>query len=500
MHLHVQGMTFAFADAAPLVSDATFTLSAGWTGLVGPNGTGKTSLLRLLSGELQPTQGQVRLAPADLRVELCAQELAAPTSVIEEFAYAHERSAHRIRAVLHVSGFERWATLSPGERKRWQIGAALWSAPDLLLLDEPTNHLDQDARGWLSEALAAHRGIGVIVSHDRALLNQVTVQTLRLKDAALDLYAGAYDKARAEWELERAHARSQRGAAQARVQVIEQRVQQARVAQRGAAANRSAGKRMKNPNDSDARGILASTKAEWADATHGRKVEVLGRELQRAQHALSELRVTKELGSRVFAEFVPAPSAHIGFIEMQTMYAGAEPIFELPAITLQRDDRVWVKGPNGAGKSTFLRALVKQLRLPASELLYLPQELSRAEARSQLDSLRALDSGARGRVLNIVAGLGVDPDRLLISEQPSPGEARKLALALGFARSARALVLDEPDNHLDLPSIERLEAALVEYPGALYLVTHDRALAQRCTNQAYFIQAHQAMQVSTLGS
>jgi ATPase subunit of ABC transporter with duplicated ATPase domains len=90
-------------------------------------------------------------------------------------------------------------------------------------------------------------------------------------------------------------------------------------------------------------------------------------------------------------------------------------------------------------------------------------------------------------VLNIVAGLGVDPDRLLISEQPSPGEARKLCLALGFARKARALVLDEPENHLDLPSIERLEAALVEYPGALYLVTHDQTLALRCTNQTFTI-------------
>jgi ATPase subunit of ABC transporter with duplicated ATPase domains len=88
-------------------------------------------------------------------------------------------------------------------------------------------------------------------------------------------------------------------------------------------------------------------------------------------------------------------------------------------------------------------------------------------------------------VLNIVAGLGVDPDRLLVSAQPSPGEARKLLLALGFAKQARVLVLDEPENHLDLPAVERLEAALADYPGALYLVTHDEELAQRCTSQCY---------------
>jgi ATPase subunit of ABC transporter with duplicated ATPase domains len=487
MHVHVQALTFAFADAAPVVSDATFTLSAGWTGLVGPNGTGKTSLLRLLAAELRPLRGQVRRAPDDLRVALCAQELPEPSAGIEAFASAYEPTAYRVRGALRLTDFERWHTLSPGERKRWQIGAALWSEPDVLLLDEPTNHLDREARGWLREALALHRGIGVMVSHDRALLNEVTTETLRLVDAEVHVYSGAYDRASAEWELERAHARAERGAAQARVNVLQQRVQQARVAQRGAAANKNAGKRMRNQHDSDARGIMATTKAEWAEATHGRQVEVVGRELSRAQQTLAGLRVHKELGSRVLADYVPAPSAHIGFIEAQRLCAGDKPIVTLPAITLQREHRVWVTGPNGTGKSTLLAALVSQLRLPASEVLVLPQELSTTDARARMRELRALEPEARGRVLNIVAALGVDPDRLLRAEQPSPGEARKLLLALGFAHKARALVLDEPENHLDLPAIERLEAALVEYPGALYLVTHDETLASRCTTQIFEI-------------
>ncbi len=100
-----------------------------------------------------------------------------------------------------------------------------------------------------------------------------------------------------------------------------------------------------------------------------------------------------------------------------------------------------------------------------------------------------LDAEHRREARTIVASLGVDPDRLLLSEQPSPGEARKLLLALGFARQARALVLDEPENHLDLPSIERVEAALVEYPGALYLVTHDSQLARACTEQRWRLES-----------
>lgn len=485
MHLHVQEVTFAYADAAPIVANATFTLSPGWTGLVGANGAGKTSLLRLLAGELRPSSGQVRLAPETLRVELCAQELIEPGAALEALASSQERAAHRLRARLRLRDFERWSTLSPGERKRWQIGAALFGEPDVLLLDEPTNHLDAAGRAWLVGALRGYHGIGVIVSHDRALLNELTVQTLRLSDAALQLYAGAYDEARGRWELEQAHARTAREAAQARVHTIQGRMQQARVAQRGAAANKRTSKRMKDKNDSDARGIMASTKAEWADATHGRKVEVLGRELQRAEHELASLRAHKQLGSRVFAEYVPAPSVHVGFIEAHTLYAGDRPLIALPAITLQRDDRVLIAGPNGVGKSTFLRHLSAQLRLPEAERLLLPQELPPGAAKEKLRELRALDPERRGRVLNIVAGLGVDPDRLLLSEQPSPGEARKLCLALGFARKARALVLDEPENHLDLPAIERLEVALVEYPGALYLVTHDQTLAQRCTQRTF---------------
>lgn len=246
---------------------------------------------------------------------------------------------------------------------------------------------------------------------------------------------------------------------------------------------------MRGPKDSDARGILAQTKADWADATHGRKVEVVSRELARAEQDLAGLRVQKQLGSAVFAGFAPAPSYTIGFLEQRDLCAGDRTLVALPAITLHRDDRVWISGANGAGKSTLLRVLATQLRLAREDVLLLPQELPAPEAAQLLRSVRELGPHTRGRVLTIVASLGVDPDRLLVSEQPSPGEARKLLLALGFARQARALILDEPENHLDLPSIERLEAALADYPGALYLVTHDAALARGCTTVRWTLTA-----------
>jgi ATPase subunit of ABC transporter with duplicated ATPase domains len=148
---------------------------------------------------------------------------------------------------------------------------------------------------------------------------------------------------------------------------------------------------------------------------------------------------------------------------------------------------VHLRGPNGAGKTTLLRRLLDAAALPADRLRYLPQDLTRDDRRRALAEVRALDPHTRGRVLSLVAALGLDPDHVLASADPSPGEARKLLMALALGTHAWALALDEPTNDLDLPSIERVEGALADFPGALLLVSHDEHFAARITDQTWTI-------------
>src|SRR5690606_23617306 len=153
---------------------------------------------------------------------------------------------------------------------------------------------------------------------------------------------------------------------------------------------------------------------------------------------------------------------------------------DAPALTWGRDDRIWIAGRNGAGKTTLIEALLEGLRAPRERLLVLPQDLAEDDADAALAWLRDQEPEARARVLAVVATPRAAPERLLARARPSPGEARKLRIARGLGTCAWGLVLDERTNHLDLPSIERLEAALVGYPGAIVLVSHDEAFARAC--------------------
>jgi ATPase subunit of ABC transporter with duplicated ATPase domains len=502
LSLRAERLAFAYSDAAPVFSNVDLHLTPDWIGVVGPNGAGKTTFLRLVTGDLPPEAGRVRVEPDGARVVLCPQTVDSPEPAIREFARASDGLARRAQGALRLDPREvrRWETLSPGERKRWQIGAALAASPDILLLDEPTNHIDAEARELLIEALRSFRGIGLCVSHDRDLLNELTGATLRFYRGRADLYTGPYDEAKRTWEAEARGREEAYGRVQREERALRGRLGDVRRAQAEAEAMKSSSKQMKGPRDHDGRGMLRKFKVAKAEARLSRSVEVVRRKLEEVSSKASEFHFEKTLGRSIFVSYARSPSAFLFGLDAPEIRAGDKRVLGEVRLSVRREDRIRITGPNGSGKTTLVRALLRGARVPASKILYVPQEMGEGEERALIQRARALPPEERGRVMALVAALGVSPDRLLASERPSPGEARKLSIALGLGQHAWALVLDEPTNHMDLPSIERLEEALAEFPGALLLISHDHAFARRCTSTLWKLEGGEVKVSSAQGA
>jgi ATPase subunit of ABC transporter with duplicated ATPase domains len=163
-----------------------------------------------------------------------------------------------------------------------------------------------------------------------------------------------------------------------------------------------------------------------------------------------------------------------------------------PDLEIGGTSRLALTGANGLGKSTLIRHLLAHLRLPAEKLVSVPQEISAEDSRALLEAIKRLPNDERGRVMTTISRLGSRPGRLLESALPSPGEVRKLLLALGIVRGPHLIVMDEPTNHMDLPGIRCLEEALADCPCAMLLVSHDEAFLAGITATEWLLARDEA--------
>jgi ATP-binding cassette subfamily F protein uup len=493
----IDNLSIAFG-AEKLLDGASFQLEAGErVCLIGRNGTGKTTLLRLLADELHPDGGDIWRQPG-LRVATLAQELPADTTatvfeivaggleglgaLLAEYHEAAIQLAHaatpeamrkmeRLQHDLEARDGWRWqqrvetvisrlqlpadtplAELSGGWRRRVLLGRALVRDPDVLLLDEPTNHLDLETIQWLEDELLEFRGGLLFVTHDRALLQRLATRLLELDRGALTSWPGDYatflEKKAALLEVEARHnAKFDKNLAQEEVWI-----------RQGIKARRT--------------------------RNEGRVRALLDLREERRQRR-------EQLGKASFALEQAETSGKLVIEAQNVSYAWQdEPLIRDFSVRIMRGDRIGLIGPNGSGKTTLLNLLLGRLPPDAGQVRH-GTKLEIAyfdQLREQLDPEQTvLDSVAGGRETIEINGqrrhiIGYLGDFLFSAQRArspvkslSGGERNRLLLARLFTKPANLLVMDEPTNDLDLETLELLEELLLDYTGTLLLVSHDRA-------------------------
>jgi ATP-binding cassette subfamily F protein 3 len=474
-----------------LIEDASLQIHAGWrVGVVGANGSGKSSLFALLRGEIQSETGDCEV-PRDWRIASVAQETPPlPQPAIEfvldgdeelrsvERSIAVADASHdghaladlhtRLEAIDGYSARARAAALlaglgfaesdlgrpvadfSGGWRMRLNLAQALVSRADLLLLDEPTNHLDLDAVIWLERWLAGYRGTLLLVSHDRDFLDGTVTHIAHLECAKLTLYTGNYSA----FEVQRA--------ARLAVQQSLYEKQQREIAHMTQFVERFRAK---------------ATKARQAQS----RLKALDR-LERIAAAHVDAPFDFE-----FPEPLRAPDPLLTLEDATLGYDGRAIVGPVQ-LSLRPGARLGLLGPNGAGKSTLIKSLAGELPLLAGRRVDGHGLATGYFAQHQVEQLRGDESPLRHLVRqdpkareqdlrNYLGGFDFRGDMADAPVQPfSGGEKSRLALALLVRRRPNLLLLDEPTNHLDLEMRHALMRALAGYEGSLVLVSHDRAL------------------------
>ena len=480
----LRNVSFSYdSSQAPLIADLSVHFPSGFTGIVGANGAGKTTLLHLLTGQLAPTTGHIEAGPDTV---YCAQRTDHPPASLQAFLEDWDGQAYTLRSRLDVGVdyLERWSDLSHGERKRTQIAHALWQTPAVLAIDEPTNHIDASARDLLVDALTQFRGVGLIVSHDRELLDQLCCQCLWLDPPDAKVYSGGVSQASEQRQTAHHTAVRQRDKALNETKRLQREISKRR--QTAASEHQARSKKGLSTKDSDAREKI--DRARVTDSSAGSQLRQLTGRYAQSLAKLTATTVKKEYQTGIWLAGSRSRRDTVLTLPAGQKPLGDDRMLHWPEIILKPDQRVALTGRNGAGKSTWIHHIQPLLNVPQEHQVFLPQEVSAAQARSLIKQARSLPKAQLGHIMTIVSRLNSRPERLLQSDQPSPGEVRKLLLAMGMSRLPHIIVMDEPTNHLDLLSIEALESALADCPCTLLLVSHDRRFIDQVGAQSWSIE------------
>ena len=447
----------------PLIEDAALRIEAGERlALIGRNGAGKSSLLKVVAGEQLPDTGSIWRAPA-LRIARLAQDVSelSPRTVREEVAAGLPTVsdadawtvAHKVDVVLtrlSLPGDRPVRDLSGGWRRRVLLGRALVADPDLLLLDEPTNHLDIDAIAWLEDHLRDFAGALLFVTHDRAFLRRLATRIIELDRGRLTSWPGSYD----------AYLQKKAEALETEARDLERLDK--KLAEEEAWLRRGI-KARRTRNEGRVRALL-DLRAERA--------------AYRAESGAVRMAIERsEASGKIVFEAKGVAKSYAGI-----------PVVRDFSQRIGRGDRIGLIGPNGSGKTTLLRLLIGEIPPDSGEIRHgVRLEIAYFDQqREQLDPERSVaDSVADGDTVTINGQerhvLGYLDDFLFPRERArspvkslSGGERNRLLLARLFARPANVLILDEPTNDLDIETLELLEELIAGFDGTVLLVTHDR--------------------------
>ena len=490
MALSFASVYFSYPSSVePVLKDVSVEFHSGWTGITGDNGAGKSTFLMLAAGLLEPQAGKI-IGSGGV---YCPQRTDELPGSWEDFFYSGDGEAGRIMSRLGIdAGWPyRWESLSHGERKRLQLGLALWQEPRLLALDEPTNHLDREARALISGALESYSGTGLLVSHDRTLLDRLCDNCFFLREGKGILRPGGVSQGLAEEAREALEARRLRKQFSVERNRLAAEAESRRRTVEGSGGRLS--KKRIDAKDSDGRGKINLARLSGKDRTGADLYKRMENRLARLDEKIETISVPSRRKQGITLEGADAKMDRLCLIPAGTLPLGGRSLI-FPELLIHPGDRIALTGPNGAGKSTLARYVLSRLPRNAA-VLYIPQEISAESGGELLGALKRETEKNRGEILSRFSRLGSDPRLLLQSRQPSPGEVRKLLIARGVFANPAIIVMDEPTNHLDLSSIRLLEETLAEVSCALLLVSHDEAFLSALTSREWAINADGRLEI-----